>query len=60
MHVGLLYTPADAENKRDDSIDPHGSVQMDLTVKAIEKALISNGHKVTRIRATIDLLRDIK
>lgn len=60
MHVGLLYTPADVENKRDNSIDPHGSEQMDLTVKAIEKALMANGHKVTRIAATIDLLRDIK
>jgi D-alanine-D-alanine ligase len=60
MHVGLLYTPADVEKKRDLSIDPHGSEQMDLTVKAIEQALISNGHQVTRIAATIDLLRDIK
>lgn len=60
MHVGLLYTPVDLESKRDDSIDPHGSEQMDLTVKAIEKALITNGHMVTRIAASIDLLRDIK
>lgn len=60
MHVGLLYTRADEENKRDNSIDPHGALQMDLTVKAIEGALISNGHKVTRIGAGIDLLRDIK
>lgn len=60
MYVGLLYTPADVENKRDNSIDPHGSEQMDLTVIAIEKALMANGHKVTRIAATIDLLRDIK
>lgn len=60
MNVGLVYTPTDVENKRDDSIDPHGSLQADLTVKAIEKALIANGHKVTRIAATIDLLRDIE
>ena len=60
MHVGLLYTPADVEKKRDRSIDPHGSEQMDLTVKAIEKALMDNGHEVTRIPATLDLLKDIK
>lgn len=60
MNVGLLYTPADVENKRDNSIDPHGAEQMDLTVKAIELALIENGHKVVRIKAGIDLLRDIK
>lgn len=60
MHVGLLYTLADVENKRDKSIDPHGSQQMDLTVKAIDDALRANGHKVTRIGASIDLLRDIK
>lgn len=60
MKVGLVYTPTDVEKKRDASIDPHGSLQADLTVKAIEKALITNGHKVVRIAATIDLLRDIK
>ena len=60
MNVGLLYTPGDIENKRDKTIDPHGSEQMDLTVKAIENALIANGHKVTRIGASIDLLRDVK
>lgn len=60
MHVGLLYTPADVAKKRDSSIDPHGSEQMDLTVKAIEKALMDNGHEVTRIPATLDLLNDIK
>lgn len=60
MYVGLLHTPTDAAGKRDTSLDPHGSEQMDLTVKAIEKALMKNGHKVVRIPATINLLEDIK
>jgi D-alanine-D-alanine ligase len=33
---------------------------MDLTIKAIEKALIFNGHQVTRIPATMNLLEDIE
>lgn len=60
MHVGLLYTPAEVAKKRDASLDPHGSEQMDLTVKAIEKALKDNGHEVTRIPATLNLLEDIE
>lgn len=60
MYVGLLYTPADAFKARDASLDPHGSEQMDLTMKAIEKALLHLGHKVVRIPATIKLLEDIK
>ncbi|MDW7670247.1 MAG: ATP-grasp domain-containing protein [Bacillota bacterium] len=60
MHVGLLFTPADAAGKRDASLDPHGSEQMNLTVQAIEEALVSNGHTVTLIPASLHLLEDIR
>jgi D-alanine-D-alanine ligase len=60
MHVGLLFTPVDATGKRDASLDPHGSEQMNLTVQAIEEALVNNGHTVTLIPASLHLLDDIR
>lgn len=59
LHVGLLYTKMETSNKNMEELNPHGAIQMNVTVKAIEKALLSKGHKVTLIPATFDLLQRI-
>lgn len=59
MHVGLLYTKMTVEKDKVDSLNPHGAIQMNITVSAIEKALLNKGYKVTLIPATLDLLQKI-
>ncbi|WFA08101.1 ATP-grasp domain-containing protein [Tissierella sp. Yu-01] len=59
LHVGLLYTKMETSNKNMEELNPHGAIQMNVTVKAIEKALFSKGHKVTLFPATFDLLQRI-
>lgn len=59
MHVGLLYTKMIIEENKVDVLNPHGAKQMNITVTAIEKALLSKGYKVTLIPATLDLLQVI-
>ncbi len=59
LHVGLLYRKVEASNRDIDPLDPHGAIQVDLTVKGIEKALLSKGYKVSLIPASLDLLQRI-
>ncbi len=56
MHVGLLYSQSEIDKDMEFEINPHGAIQMDVTVKAIEEALKENGHEVTLIPAGLDLL----
>lgn len=58
-HVGLVYTKMKKKTKEELKKDPHGAIQMNETVKAIEAALKYNGHKVTLIPASINMLQDI-
>lgn len=58
-HVGLVYTKMRQRTDKEEKRDPHGSLQMNETVKAIETALKYNGHKVTLIPASIHMLQDI-
>ncbi len=57
MHVGLLYSQSEIDKDMEFEINPHGAIQMDVTVKAIEGALLENGHRVTLIPAGLDLLQ---
>ncbi len=57
MHVGLLYSQSEIDKDMEHEVNPHGAIQMDVTVKAIEGALKENGHKVTLIPAGLDLLQ---
>ena len=57
MHVGLLYSQSEIDKDMQFEINPHGAIQMDVTVKAIEEALKENGHRVTLIPAGLDLLQ---
>ena len=59
MHVGLLYSEMMIAENKVDVLNPHGAIQMNITVSAIEKALLSKGYKVTLIPATLDLLQRI-
>lgn len=58
-HVGLVYTETKPLTEEELKRDPHGAKQMSETVKAIEAALKSNGHRVTLIPASIHMLTDI-
>lgn len=58
-HVVLVYTKERQLSKEEEKRDPHGSSQMNETVRAIESALKFNGHKVTLIPASIHMLQDI-
>ena len=56
LSVGLLYSKIEIGNNNDGDVDID---RTNVTVKAIKKALINNGHKVTLIPASIDLLQKI-
>ena len=58
LHVGLLYTKIETGHDMNE-LNPHGATQINITVKAIEKALLSKGHKVTLISASPDLIQRI-
>jgi D-alanine-D-alanine ligase len=57
MHVGLLYSQSEIDKEMEFEINPHGAIQMDVTVNAIETALQEKGHRVTLIPAGLDLLQ---
>lgn len=59
-NVALVYTKMNALDEKGKKKDPHGAVQMDATVKAIEDAIKFNGHKVTMIPASIHMLSEIE
>lgn len=58
-HVGLVYTKTRELTLEEKRRDPHGSLQINETVEAIEASLKHNGHKVTLIPASIHMLQDI-
>lgn len=58
-HVGLVYTETAAMTEAERQKDPHRQEQQSATVKAIEAALLHNGHRVTLIPASEHLLSDI-
>lgn len=58
-HVGLVYTDVAPMTEMERQKDPHRQEQLSATVRAIEEALIQNGHRVTLIPASTHLLPDI-
>lgn len=57
-NVALVYTETELMKEKEKK--QHGAEQMAATVKGIESALKSNGHKVTLIPASINMLSEIK
>ncbi|MGI5838106.1 MAG: D-alanine--D-alanine ligase family protein [bacterium] len=55
LHVALLYSQNEIDGTTEFQPNPHGAIQMDITVEAIHAALLANGHQVTKIPAGYDL-----
>lgn len=58
-HVGLVYTDVAQLSEEEGLKDPKRQKQISATVKAIDEALLHNGHRVTLLPATPHLLSDI-
>lgn len=59
MRVGLIFTDT-SKHSRNAMIDPHGSSQMEETVKAVKLALEKKNYEVVMIPAGIDMLTKIE
>lgn len=55
MKVGILYSEKEVDNELEHRINPHGSIQMDVTLESIKNALENRGHETTLIPAVINL-----
>lgn len=55
MKVGILYSEKEVDNELEHRINPHGSIQMDVTVESIKNALENRGHDTILIPAVINL-----
>lgn len=55
LHVGLVYSQNEIDAETEFQPNPHGAIQMDITVEAINRALLESGHRVTKIPAGLDL-----
>lgn len=55
LHVALLFSQSEIDGTTEFQPNPHGAIQMDITVAAIQEALLASGHRVTKIPAGYDL-----
>ena len=58
--VGLVYSQKEIDGTTEFAANPHGAVQMAVTVEAIQVALQENGYEVILIPATFDLLPRVR
>lgn len=58
-HVCLLYSKFENQTEKERAKNPHGKEQMEKTVVAIQEALEENGHKVSLVPGSINMLKEI-
>ena len=58
--IGLVYNKPRDINPEEKELDPRSYRQSEIIANHIEEALVSKGHKVTMIPASLNLLQDIE